>query len=119
MEDTVAKMIGLLFMSRTAAHMAHLVTPSYSKHKALQKFYENIIDLADTLAESGQGKFGKLNVPFMDLKGDPKDPIGMMETHLLMVENLGKKCDDRHMAAVVDEIIGEYRAVLYKMKELD
>ena len=38
----------MLFLARDVTHSAHLNTRSYAKHKALQKFYENIIDLGDS-----------------------------------------------------------------------
>jgi hypothetical protein len=46
------QIIAILFLDRTLTHMEHLRTDSYSKHKALQKFYEGIIELADDLAEA-------------------------------------------------------------------
>ncbi len=118
MEETLGRLIGVLFMSRTASHMAHLKTGSYSQHKALNSFYEGIVDLADELAEVAQGRFGKLDIPFMPMKGDVEDPAGMLETHLVMIENLAKKCDVGALKNVVDEIQGLYLSTLYKMREL-
>ena len=34
----IGKMIGVMFMARTASHMSHLKTTSYAKHKALNAF---------------------------------------------------------------------------------
>jgi hypothetical protein len=42
---SLGKIIGIMFMSRTYAHMAHLATPSYAAHVALNGFYDDIIDL--------------------------------------------------------------------------
>ena len=53
-----ANFVGILFLGRDVAHSVHLNTRSYAKHKALQKFYDNIIDLADHFAEVYQGKHG-------------------------------------------------------------
>ena len=39
-----AEFIGMMFLARDVTHSVHLNTRSYAKHKALQKFYENIID---------------------------------------------------------------------------
>ena len=50
--------VGLLFLARDVAHSVHLNTRSYSKHKALQKFYDTIIDAADDFAEAYQGRNG-------------------------------------------------------------
>ena len=38
-----ADFIGLFFLARDVTHSVHLNTRSYAKHKALQKFYKNII----------------------------------------------------------------------------
>jgi DNA-binding ferritin-like protein len=118
MSESIGKIIGVLFMSRTYSHMAHLKTGSYSKHKALNKFYDEIVDLADALAEATQGKYGKLNIPFVDMKGDIDDPIAGITTQLTMLENLCKKCDDEYISNIFQEIQALYRSTLYKMKEL-
>jgi len=52
---TVALFVATLFHSATVAHFMHLSTDSYAKHKALQKYYEDIVDLADAVAESYMG----------------------------------------------------------------
>jgi hypothetical protein len=47
-----ADFLGMLFLARDVAHSVHLNTRSYAKHKALQKFYGGIVDLADGFAEA-------------------------------------------------------------------
>lgn len=54
----MADFIGRLFLARDVVHSVHLNTRSYAKHKALGKFYENVVGLADDLAESFQGRHG-------------------------------------------------------------
>ncbi len=54
----VAKFISTLFHSREQAHILHLQTDSYAQHKALNKYYESIVDLADKYVETYQGKYG-------------------------------------------------------------
>ena len=44
-----ADFVGALFLARDVAHSVHLNTRSYAKHKALNEFYDEIIDLADGL----------------------------------------------------------------------
>ncbi len=55
------EMICRLFNARTAAHMAHLQTPSFAQHKALNEFYDEIVDLTDEFAETYQGLFGVIS----------------------------------------------------------
>ena len=47
----IGKLIMELFHARTTAHVLHLRSRSYAQHVALNTFYDEIIDLADTLAE--------------------------------------------------------------------
>ena len=48
-----------LFQSRDIMHLAHLQTTSYATHKALQEYYEGILDLTDNLLETYMGTLGK------------------------------------------------------------
>jgi hypothetical protein len=54
-QKNVALFVATLFHSATVTHFMHLSTDSYAKHKALQKYYENIVDLTDAVAESYMG----------------------------------------------------------------
>lgn len=51
----VANLIYEMLHSSTKTHIAHLMTASYSAHKALNEFYDDILDKADDLAEQYQG----------------------------------------------------------------
>lgn len=61
MNPTVAEFIGTLLHSSTITHIMHLQVKgpgSYAAHMALGTFYDEIIDLADGIAEAIQGKYG-------------------------------------------------------------
>ena len=57
--SSVGKYIGLLMASRTQAHVFHLTTKSYAAHKALQNYYEGIVPLLDSYAETYMGRANK------------------------------------------------------------
>lgn len=59
-QSIVGEFIGTLLHSGTIAHFKHLMTTNYAQHKALQKYYEEIIDAADTIAEALQGCEGEI-----------------------------------------------------------
>ena len=40
-----AEFVGIMFLARDVTHSVHLNTRSYAKHKALNKFYDEIVDL--------------------------------------------------------------------------
>lgn len=55
------QLISTLTASRTQAHIFHWQVEgpgSYSAHKALNKYYDKILDLIDGLVEGFQGKYG-------------------------------------------------------------
>lgn len=53
---------GKLFQLRDQIHLAHLSTKSYAQHVALGAYYDEILDLTDSLIESYQGKYGIVNI---------------------------------------------------------
>ena len=114
----IAKAIGIMFMSRTLAHMSHLQTKSYAEHKALNKFYDEIVDLADDLAEAAQGQYGILDVPFVNMSGNIKDPVGMLQGHLRQLEAAMASVDEDYLQNIFQEIQKCYRSTLYKLTNL-
>ena len=64
----------MFFHSRTQAHVFHLRVKgpgAYAAHKALNDYYDGIVDLVDGLVESYQGKYGIIE--FKDVKGIDND----------------------------------------------
>lgn len=59
--SSVGRYIGLLMASRTQAHVFHLTTKSYAAHKALQNYYEEIVPLLDSYAETYMGRSNNNN----------------------------------------------------------
>ena len=114
----IAKAIGIMFLSRTMSHMAHLKTKSYATHIALNEFYDGIIDLADTLIEAAQGQYGVLDVPFVNASGNVNDPIGMLQGHLKQLETTMSMVDEDYLIGIFQEIQSLYRSTLYKLVNL-
>ena len=56
--DEFVQLISTLMASRQQAHIFHWQTNSYAAHKALNKYYDEIVDLFDGLVESFQGRYG-------------------------------------------------------------
>jgi len=58
-DNKMEELASILMHSRTQAHIFHLGVSgpgAYAAHKALQDYYEGIVDLIDGLVESYQGK---------------------------------------------------------------
>jgi len=116
-----ADFVGLFFLARDVTHSVHLNTRSYAKHKALQKFYENIIDLADTFAEAYQGRHGLVGpISLMSAK-KTSNVVEFLENQLAEIESVRYDVcdkDDAPLQNLIDGIIELYLSTLYKLRFL-
>jgi DNA-binding ferritin-like protein len=117
----VADFVGMFFLARDVTHSVHLNTRSYSKHKALQKFYENIIDLADGFAEAYQGRHGMIGAITLQSSKKTANVTEFLEDQLEDIEKYRYDiCDktDSALQNLIDEIITLYLSTLYRLKFL-
>lgn len=116
-----ADLVGTLFLARDVAHSVHLNTRSYSKHKALRHFYEDVVGLADKFAEAYQGRHGLIGpISLMSAK-KTANIIEFLEDSMGDIEKMRfEVCEktDTPIQNIIDEIIGLYLSTLYKLKSL-
>lgn len=120
MKSNVQEFVGLLFASRDYAHKSHLNTESYAQHKALESFYDEIVDLADTFAETWMGrnltKIGEIPV-ITPPKGEPLTVIQRFLQVLIDTRDFVNK--DSVLSNIIDEIEALYLRTIYKLKFLE
>jgi hypothetical protein len=116
-----ADFIGMLFLARDVTHSAHLNTRSYAKHKALNKFYDEIVDFADKFAEAYQGKYGLIGpITLMSAK-KTNNVVDFLEGQVEDLTEMRYKVVDKEctpLQNIIDEILGLYYSTLYKLKFL-
>jgi hypothetical protein len=98
-----------------------LNTRSYAKHKALGGFYGKIIDLADDVAESFQGRHGLIGPITLHSAKKTNNVIEFLEDSLKDVEDMRYKVcdkDDTAIQNIIDGIVDLYLSTLYKLKFL-
>jgi len=113
--------IATLFLARELAHRYHLATKSYSQHKALQNFYEDLLDLTDDLAEITQGAHGLLDIPILTEKKSYKEPLYCIADKLQYIETNRYKAyskDDTALQNKIDEIVAVFLTAIYKLENL-
>ena len=116
-----ADFVGLLFLARDVTHSVHLNTRSYAKHKALQKFYEGIVGLADTFAEAYQGRHGLIGGITLQTAKKTANVTEFLQDQLDEIETARSKVvdkDDTALQNIIDEIVALYLSTLYKLKFL-
>ena len=60
-QESMTALVSKLFVSRNQAHIFHLGTSSFSEHKALNMYYDEIVELVDGIAQSTSGIYGNLS----------------------------------------------------------
>jgi|TARA_R110000868_G_scaffold355530_1_gene617063 hypothetical protein len=65
-----AQFIGALFASRDAMHLAHLQTSSFAEHKALNEYYEGILEFTDSFTEKYFGRNKRIPIEIPSSKAE-------------------------------------------------
>jgi hypothetical protein len=118
--EQYATFIGTLMQSRNQVHIYHLQTDSYAAHKALQGYYEDIVDLIDGLVESYQGRYGILRGYKMagTIKEDGNAPM-YFEGLCKFVETIRTQLpQDSYIQNQIDEVVDLIESTKYKLKFL-
>ena len=121
MSEKPADFIGYLFLARDVAHSVHLNTRSFSKHMALNTFYDEIVGLADSLAEAYQGRNGLMGPITLQSAKKTTNIIEFLEDQLAELEECRYEAfakSDTALQNIIDEIVGLYLSTLYKLRFL-
>jgi hypothetical protein len=116
-----SQFVGHLFLSRDVAHSVHLNTRSFSKHMALNTFYDEIIDLADKFAEAYQGRHGLIGPIAVPAAKKTTNITEFLQAAMTEVEEARYTvCEktDTPIQNIIDEIVGLYLSTLYRLKFL-
>lgn len=102
----------------TAAHFAHLLTPSFAQHMALNTFYEDVVTLADKFAESFIGRYGKFD-SFPNVREPAMDGLTIIGNLTKWIDaNRQIISDFPEIQNSIDEILGLCNSTAYKLREL-
>jgi hypothetical protein len=112
---------GKLFQIRDQIHLRHLRVlgvGSYAQHKALNEFYDGILDLTDGLIESYQGKYGIVNITIKESKDT--DAITLLKELVSLTDNgsVYKMFKETWLQNELDEISKLTYQTLYKLQNL-
>jgi len=113
--------IGMLFLARDVTHSVHLNTRSFSKHMALNTFYDEIIELADGFAEAYQGRKGLIGPISLMSANKTTNIIEFLQNQLEEIEACRYEIADKTdtpLQNLIDGIIELYLSTLYKLRFL-
>jgi DNA-binding ferritin-like protein len=121
--ESVGLLLGTLMQSRNQAHIYHLQVQgvgSYAAHKALNKYYDQIVDKIDGLAEGIQGRYGIITGYRMaDTIREDNNARMYFDGLSKFVEGIRKQIpQDSYIQNQVDEIVDLIESTKYKLKFL-
>jgi len=116
--DVANEVFATLLNAATIAHMLHLQTDSYSKHKALEKLYEGLPDLADDLIEAYQSKYGIVKYPAQSVVTAEEPLTYVKELMAFLTENRYSIAKDSELQNITDEITQLLDSTIYRLTYL-
>lgn len=119
MDKKIADLVFELLHSSTKTHIAHLVTTSYAAHKAMNSFYDDVIDLADDVAEQYQGAVEKIlsypeSMELPPLK-TTEQVISYLRTLHSRITDIQKECSYSEISNTLDEVKSLINSTKYKL----
>lgn len=119
---TIEEYFGTLQQSFVEIWKNHLQTDKYSDHKALNEYYDDIVDAVDKLIEDWMGIHGKVKDLTNTLSteyDEPKDYLKSLKKFAKEGREELISKEDTELWSDVDDILGLIDSTLYKLKELD
>lgn len=118
---TPEEYFGTLQQSFVEIWKNHLQTGKYAAHKALNEYYDEIIEKVDKLIEDWMGIHGKVKDLTNTITTKFDDPISYLEALKKFAKDGRKELipeDDTELWSDVDDILGTIDSTMYKLKEL-
>ncbi len=113
--------ISKLLHSRNQVHVFHLQTKSFAEHKALNDYYDDVVDMIDGLVESFQGKYGIITSyeSYKILNYENNEQVIKYFNELESnIENNRKNIKDSYIQNQIDNVVQLINSTLYKLKFL-
>ena len=122
-KSIIGEFVGNLLHSATITHFMHLSVKgdgSYAKHQALGAYYEEIVELVDTLAEAIQGCYGEIIdnylTIFANVSGEPLEYMLMLKEYV--ASNRENMPQESNIQNEIDSIATLIDSTLYKLTYL-
>ena len=117
---TIGEFFLKLLHAATNGHILHLQTKSYSEHKALQKYYEELPDAVDSIIEQYQGAY-QVIIEYPSGYEAPKNDALQEVTYIrdFIVANRAVVGDYTSLQNEVDALLSIVETTMYKLTFLD
>ena len=116
--ENVALFAATLLHSATNTHFFHWATNSYSQHKALGKYYDEIVGLVADYVEAYMGCYEQIKT-FPSVYHQPKDALNYLDSLKKFVAEANQDLPkEQELVNIVAEIQQLIDSTIYKLKYL-
>ena len=119
-KNAVSEFVGNLFHSATVTHFMHLQTRSYSQHIALNTYYDEIIELVDSVAETIQGSYSEIitgyPTMFANVGTEPLEYLKSLKK--FVADTRVKMPQDSNIQNEIDNVATLIDSTIYKLEFL-
>lgn len=118
---TIEELFGTLQQSVVSAWRKHLRTAKYSKHMALNDFYEEMPEKVDALIEAWMGVNGRKIKSYDNIlqSKNMNTLLYLKELRKVVKQGYALMNDEAELEAKLDDIVELIDSTLYKVKELN
>lgn len=115
----IEELVGRVFATRNAVHLAHWKTNSYAQHQALGSFYDDLIDKIDSIVEMYQGAFDLIEkvqtrqVSSNNILNHLNSEVEWIEENMTELAGGIKALEN-----VLQDLSGSYYTTIYKLTHL-
>jgi len=115
---TIPEFFGKMFQIRDQMHLTHLSVKSFEQHIALGEFYDGVLDIADSIIEQYQGKYGIQNITIPS--SSKVDPIPTLKEFAKMIDggDIYNKFKETFIQNQLDELSSLTYKTIYKLENL-
>ena len=108
----------MLFEIRINAHIAHLQTTSFSKHKALDELYNDIVEFTDRYVETYQG-INSILYNYDNFKlSEGVDFVSYLKDKIVLFREFRSLVLETELQAIIDELLEFLNSIVYKLMVL-
>lgn len=116
--NTADQFVSLVLLARDLSHIAHWKTKSFAEHKALNEFYDEILELIDGFVEQYQGYYNKRMNIQRTTDSQQEDIRKVLDYQVEWIEkNRFEICskEESSLQNTIDEILRQYQHTLYML----
>lgn len=116
--NSIEEYLGTLQGAMVETWKSHLKTDKYSDHKALNEFYDEIVELVDALIEEYQGIYGRVKDLKNMMSTDKQSALDYLESLREMTREGKSLFKEDELKSDIDAILSLLDSTIYKLKEL-